>query len=85
MSNVNSRGATPPLSSSPSHPMAVAVTPQDEHFFKALGSRIAELRKEQGLSQQALAVLARPFALPTRPTALSRATARDPSHLQLVD
>lgn len=35
--------------------MAVAVTPNDEHFFKALGSRIAELRKEQGLSQQALA------------------------------
>jgi transcriptional regulator with XRE-family HTH domain len=35
--------------------MAVAVTPNDENFFKALGSRIAELRKEQGLSQQALA------------------------------
>ena len=35
--------------------MAVAVTPHDEHFFKALGARIAELRKEQGLSQQALA------------------------------
>lgn len=27
----------------------------DEAFFKALGARIAELRKEQGLSQQALA------------------------------
>ena len=27
----------------------------DETFFKALGARIAELRKEQGLSQQALA------------------------------
>ena len=35
--------------------MAVAVTPNDEQFFKALGARIAELRKEQGLSQQALA------------------------------
>jgi len=35
--------------------MALAVTPQDAHFFKALGARIAELRKEQGLSQQALA------------------------------
>ena len=27
----------------------------EEQFFKALGARIAELRKEQGLSQQALA------------------------------
>ena len=27
----------------------------DEAFFKALGARVAELRKEQGLSQQALA------------------------------
>ena len=27
----------------------------DEPFFKALGARVAELRKEQGLSQQALA------------------------------
>ncbi|MGI8423406.1 MAG: helix-turn-helix transcriptional regulator [Chloroflexota bacterium] len=35
--------------------MAPAVTPNDEHFFKTLGTRIAELRKEQGLSQQALA------------------------------
>lgn len=35
--------------------MALAVTPQEGHFFKALGSRLAELRKEQGLSQQALA------------------------------
>jgi len=35
--------------------MAATVTPHDEHFFKALGARIAELRKEQGLSQQALA------------------------------
>lgn len=27
----------------------------EEQFFKSLGARIAELRKEQGLSQQALA------------------------------
>jgi transcriptional regulator with XRE-family HTH domain len=27
----------------------------DKQFFKALGARIAQLRKEQGLSQQALA------------------------------
>lgn len=31
------------------------VTSSEEQFFKALGTRIAELRKEQGLSQQALA------------------------------
>lgn len=31
------------------------VTSNEEQFFKALGARIAELRKEQGLSQQALA------------------------------
>ena len=31
------------------------VTPNETQFFKALGTRIAELRKEQGLSQQALA------------------------------
>ncbi len=55
MSNVNSRPPDPALSSMPSHPMATAVTPNDEHFFKTLGTRIAELRKEQGLSQQALA------------------------------
>lgn len=35
--------------------VAVAMTSNDEAFFKALGARIAELRKEQGLSQQALA------------------------------
>lgn len=55
MSNVNSRLLAPALSSSSSHSMAATVTPHDEHFFKALGARIAELRKEQGLSQQALA------------------------------
>jgi len=35
--------------------MVVAMAANDEHFLKALGARIAELRKEQGLSQQALA------------------------------
>ena len=35
--------------------VAVAMTAHDEAFFKALGARIAELRKEQGMSQQALA------------------------------
>lgn len=32
-----------------------SMIPEEQHFFKALGVRIAELRKEQGLSQQALA------------------------------
>jgi transcriptional regulator with XRE-family HTH domain len=32
-----------------------ARTSNDEAFFKALGTRVAELRREQGLSQQALA------------------------------
>lgn len=32
-----------------------AMPANDEPFFKALGARVAELRKEQGLSQQALA------------------------------
>ena len=41
---------------SSSHPTAtVPMTSQDAHFFKALGVRIAELRREQGLSQQAVA------------------------------
>lgn len=35
--------------------LAAAMPANDEQFFKALGTRIAELRKEQGLSQQALA------------------------------
>ena len=35
--------------------VTVAMTSDDEAFFKALGARIAELRKEQGLSQQAQA------------------------------
>ena len=32
-----------------------AMPANDESFFKALGVRVAELRKEQGISQQALA------------------------------
>ena len=41
----------------PSQPiMTVAsMTSNDEQFFKTLGKRIAELRREQGLSQQAIA------------------------------
>lgn len=34
---------------------ATPMPAKEEPFFKALGARIAELRKEQGLSQQALA------------------------------
>jgi transcriptional regulator with XRE-family HTH domain len=34
---------------------APVMAANEEQFFKALGARIAELRKEQGLSQQALA------------------------------
>ena len=33
----------------------VSMPANDEQFLKSLGARIAELRKEQGLSQQALA------------------------------
>jgi len=35
--------------------LAPAMPANDEPFFRALGARIAALRKEQGLSQQALA------------------------------
>ncbi len=35
----------------PAAPMAA----NEDQFFKALGARVAELRKDQGLSQQALA------------------------------
>lgn len=35
--------------------LALAMPANDEQFFKALGTRVAELRKEQGLSQQGLA------------------------------
>jgi len=43
------------LMSSPSDEFATTMTGNDQGFFKALGARLAELRKEQGLSQQALA------------------------------
>ena len=33
----------------------ISMTSSEQQFFKALGARIAELRKEQDLSQQALA------------------------------
>ncbi len=32
-----------------------AVSPEDKRFFKEMGARIAQLRKEQNLTQQALA------------------------------
>ena len=35
--------------------VVAAMTPNEETFFKALGARVAALRHEQGLSQQALA------------------------------
>jgi transcriptional regulator with XRE-family HTH domain len=35
--------------------VAPSMTSNEHQFFKALGARVAELRKEQGLSQQALA------------------------------
>ena len=40
---------------SQSHPLWQSMTSDEQQFFKALGTRIAQLRKEQGLSQQALA------------------------------
>lgn len=39
----------------PEFAAALVMPANDEPFFKALGARIAELRKEQGLSQQGLA------------------------------
>ena len=36
-------------------PLASAMTQDEQQFFKALGERIASLRKEAGLSQQAMA------------------------------
>ena len=36
-------------------PNRTPVNSQDEQFFKALGARIAQARKEQGLTQQQLA------------------------------
>jgi transcriptional regulator with XRE-family HTH domain len=41
--------------SAPQFELAAPMAANEEQFFKALGARIAELRKEQGLSQQALA------------------------------
>lgn len=41
--------------SAPQLDFAASMPANDEQFFKALGARIAELRKDQGLSQQALA------------------------------
>lgn len=37
------------------NPGPIATNTKDEGFFKALGARIAQARKEQGLTQQALA------------------------------
>ena len=36
-------------------PMSVAVTPEDQTFYRQLGQRIAERRKGCGLTQQQLA------------------------------
>ena len=41
--------------SAPQFELAALMPANEEQFFKALGAKIAELRKEQGLSQQALA------------------------------
>jgi len=41
--------------SAPQFELAATMAANQEQFFKALGAKIAELRKEQGLSQQALA------------------------------
>jgi len=35
--------------------MSAVITPDDKQFFKELGSRIAQLRKDAGLSQQTVA------------------------------
>lgn len=37
------------------HLLASIMARDEQHFFKALGARIAQLRQEAGLSQQALA------------------------------
>lgn len=56
MSNVNSPLQEPALCSGP-HPKSLAgsMAPDEQQFLKALGARIAQLRKEQGLSQQSVA------------------------------
>ena len=41
--------------SAPQFELAAPMPANEEQFFKALGAKIAELRKEQSLSQQALA------------------------------
>ncbi len=43
------------LSAPQLEPTRTVITPDDKQFFKELGSRIAQLRKEAGLSQQAVA------------------------------
>lgn len=43
------------LMASQSYPLWQSMTSDEQQFFKALGTRIAQLRREQGLSQQALA------------------------------
>ena len=41
--------------STPQFALTPSMAENEEQFFKALGARVAELRKDQGLSQQALA------------------------------
>lgn len=55
MSNVNSPTWTPAPILDASPDLNALMASQDEQFLKALGTRLAELRKKQGLSQQALA------------------------------
>jgi transcriptional regulator with XRE-family HTH domain len=43
------------LSPSEAQFLASIMTPDEQQFFKELGTRIAQLRKEAGLSQQAVA------------------------------
>ena len=43
------------LRPSPDEPMGLPMTPNDKQFFKKLGSRVAQLRQQAGLSQQAVA------------------------------
>ena len=39
---------------SQSYPLWQSMTSDEQQFFKVLGARITQLRREQGLSQQAL-------------------------------
>lgn len=43
------------LSPSPDEPIGRSMTSNDKQFFKELGARVAQLRKQAGLSQQAVA------------------------------